>query len=305
MEALGANTWKECLSCGITFLAKNSYLRRGQYKYCSRECYSDHKKASTPRPLNRQCLKCGRGFFSHPSRILSRDPKFCCKSCQIEFKKKTNPPPKICPVCNSFVFGRGQKYYCSKECAMVGGKAKRTVQVKCGSCGEMFGADLFAVQKGNGIYCSQKCFGRMRSQANREGAPAATHKRSNGGRREDLDNVYFRSSWEANYARYLNWLKSVGVIASWLYEPQVFEFPVKRGNTSYTPDFKVTSIDGSYSWHEVKGWMDAASKTKLKRMAKFYPSEEVIIIGKKEYYEIARAIKNALPGWESCPKKNI
>ncbi|MCV6900732.1 DUF1064 domain-containing protein, partial [Escherichia coli] len=88
---------------------------------------------------------------------------------------------------------------------------------------------------------------------------------------------FFRSSWEANYARYLNWLIAQGEIAKWEFECQTFVFHgITRGVISYTPDFKVYSKDGSHEWHEVKGWMDAKSKAKLKRMAKFYPAEKVV-----------------------------
>ncbi len=126
----------------------------------------------------------------------------------------------------------------------------------------------------------------------------ADYTRARGGKRSDLGDRYFRSAWEANYARYLNWLVGQRVIAAWEYEPQTFVFHgVSRGVLSYTPDFKVTDFDGSYEWHEIKGWMDDKSKAKLKRMAKFYPNEIVIVIGHDEY----RAISKWAPligGWE-------
>lgn len=91
---------------------------------------------------------------------------------------------------------------------------------------------------------------------------------------------FFRSRWEANYARYLEWLKSQRKIIRWEHEPDVFWFEgLKRGCVSYLPDFKVTMADGTIEYHEVKGWMDAQSKTKLKRMAKYFPSVYVEVIG--------------------------
>lgn len=87
------------------------------------------------------------------------------------------------------------------------------------------------------------------------------------GTREDLG-IYVRSRWEANYARYLNWLKSLGEIRDWKYEPDTFEFAdIKRGTRFYTPDFKITEKNGETVYHEVKGWLDQRSATKLKRMA--------------------------------------
>ena len=48
-------------------------------------------------------------------------------------------------------------------------------------------------------------------------------KSSRGGIRKDLG-IYVRSSWEANYARYLNFLKKSGAILRWEFEPTEFEF---------------------------------------------------------------------------------
>lgn len=127
--------------------------------------------------------------------------------------------------------------------------------------------------------------------------PERSRPRSRGGKRESLGGLYVRSSWEANYALYLNLLIERGEILKWEYEPDTFEFPVKRGNRFYTPDFKVTEKDGRIVYHEVKGWMDGPSKTRLKRMAKHYPHVKVIVIGEEEY----KAIKKwagLIPGWE-------
>lgn len=108
-----------------------------------------------------------------------------------------------------------------------------------------------------------------------------------------------RSGWEANYARYLNWLKSTGNIRGWEYEPDTFEFvAIKRGTRFYTPDFKVTNNNGSVEYHEVKGWMDRASKTKLKRMAKYYPDIKIVVIDAPVYRQIANVIGKSLPNWE-------
>ena len=118
------------------------------------------------------------------------------------------------------------------------------------------------------------------------------------GKREDLGGLYVRSSWEANYARYLNWLISIGEIDRWEYEPDEFEFTeIKRGTRFYLPDFKVF-IGAEVEYHEVKGWMDKKSKTKLKRMAKYYPEVRVIVIDGDAYRALARDVKRLVPNWE-------
>lgn len=119
------------------------------------------------------------------------------------------------------------------------------------------------------------------------------------GTRDDLG-LFLRSKSEANYARYLKFLVEKGKILSWEYEPKTFIFEaVQLGTRSYTPDFKVYNLDGTYEWHEVKGWMDKKSKVKLNRMAKYYPDEKVVIIScKKEMKEIQNSVSRLIEHWE-------
>lgn len=128
---------------------------------------------------------------------------------------------------------------------------------------------------------------------------SSAFSRCNGGRRADLDGMYFRSGWEANYARYLNWLKARGDIRDWAYEPKTFVFHgVTRGSLTYTPDFLVTENDGAEKYHEVKGWMTSQSRTKLKRMAKHYPEEIIILIDEPQYRSIEKMVSGIVPNWE-------
>lgn len=110
---------------------------------------------------------------------------------------------------------------------------------------------------------------------------------------------FYRSRWEANYACYLEWLKSKGHISDWKHEPKTFWFEgVKRGTVSYLPDFWVIENDGSESFHEVKGWMDDRSKTKIKRMQKYYPSVRIVVIDSKGYAALKKSVSSLVPGWE-------
>lgn len=91
--------------------------------------------------------------------------------------------------------------------------------------------------------------------------------------------IYFRSGWEYKYAQYLQWQKENKVIKKWEHEPETFWFEgIRRGCVSYLPDFKVTNNDGTHFWVEVKGYMDAKSATKLKRFAKYYPNERLVLV---------------------------
>lgn len=140
----------------------------------------------------------------------------------------------------------------------------------------------------------------VRTKASRP-PPTTNFSRAAGGRRADLEDRYFRSSWEANYARYLNWMVAQGRLQSWEYECKTFLFEgIKRGTRMYTPDFKVTHLDGRHEWHEVKGWLDQKSRTKLRRMAKYFPGEPILLI-EEAWFRQAKAggLSALLPGWES------
>lgn len=93
--------------------------------------------------------------------------------------------------------------------------------------------------------------------------------------------IFFRSDWEYKFALWLQGLKAKHVIQNWEHEPETFWFnAIKRGVRSYTPDFKVVNPDGSHYWVEVKGYMDAKSRTKLKRFRKYYPTEQLVLADK-------------------------
>lgn len=110
---------------------------------------------------------------------------------------------------------------------------------------------------------------------------------------------YFRSRWEVNYAYYLQWLLEKGEIKNWEYEAEVFWFNnIKRGTRSYLPDFRVTENAGQAVYHEVKGWMDDRSVTKLKRMKKYYPNVVVRLVDAAEYRRLSKQLTGLVPGWE-------
>ena len=110
---------------------------------------------------------------------------------------------------------------------------------------------------------------------------------------------YYRSKSEANYARFLQWRKEQYQILDWEHEPKTFWFgTLRRGVTNYKPDFKVTYNNGSVEWIEVKGYFDAKSKTKIKRMAKYHPNEKLLVVDMKAMRQIAATFSRAVKGWE-------
>ena len=134
----------------------------------------------------------------------------------------------------------------------------------------------------------------------RKGLLRNGYSRGSQGQRADLGNIFFRSSWEANYARYLNYLISKGIIYKWEFEPDTFWFEsIKRGVRSYLPDFKIWDSEISDPYYvEVKGWMDDKSKTKLKRMNKYYPNIRVDLVCQKTYRELQKKMSKIIRNWE-------
>lgn len=159
----------------------------------------------------------------------------------------------------------------------------------CPVCGKFFDIESSSKQ----VYCSTLC-------AYRRPRRGIIYTRGKGGRRADLNNIYFRSSWEANYARYLNFLIRQRELVKWEFEPETFWFEkIKRGVRSYKPDFKVYCSGGLIEYHEVKGWDYARGKTARKRMAKYYPKIKLILIDEQFFKDVRRNhLDKLIPNWE-------
>jgi hypothetical protein len=118
---------------------------------------------------------------------------------------------------------------------------------------------------------------------------------------------YYRSRWEANYARYLEYKKERGEIVGWAHEPTTFWFEgIKRGVNNYLPDFQV-HMNGENGiveeYHEVKGWMDSKSATKIKRMEKYYPNVKLVVIDRTLYKTLEKEFASVIEGWELLTKR--
>ncbi len=141
---------------------------------------------------------------------------------------------------------------------------------------------------------SERMVERLKNHPERVYSRCVRGWREIGGRR-----FFFRSRWEANYARFLEWQLARGEIESWDYECRTFWFEhIRRGVRSYTPDFLV-SVAGRQEWREVKGWMDSKSKTKIARFQRFYPSEALVVVGPQTMKHLARVLGRVIPGWEN------
>lgn len=292
-----------CPVCGKSFYVQRKQIERlspGGVHTCSYECRGKYYSGTNHHGYSKielVCQYCGKTFLTHKGKENST--KFCSKECgkafrhekainqlaQIKADKERKEIQKSKPITLDEVNSKP--------------KAKRNPRVimECKVCGKVTLQGYTTVQKGQGKYCGRDCFRKDLAIAMKE--RNGIHPRSNGGKREDLDGLYVRSSWEANYARYLNWLITQGQISKWEYEPETFEFhKITKGNKFYTPDFKITNIDGTIEYHEVKGWLDNDSKVKLNRFARYYPDIKLVLIDKPVYTAIARTMRPLIQEWE-------
>jgi hypothetical protein len=93
-------------------------------------------------------------------------------------------------------------------------------------------------------------------------------------------------------------MKKHGHVIEWQHEPKTFWFEgIKRGTNNYKPDFMVIFPSGSEEWIEIKGYMDAKSATKIKRMAKYHPDVKLRVIGKEWFKQNGGKLKNIISGW--------
>lgn len=110
---------------------------------------------------------------------------------------------------------------------------------------------------------------------------------------------YAKSKAEYRFANYLEFLKKNVSIKDWEYEPKTFWFEgIKRGVCSYKPDFRIVENDESHWWAEVKGYMDAKSKTKIKRFAKYFPQEKLKVFDSKWISKNSAKLKSLVREWD-------
>lgn len=100
--------------------------------------------------------------------------------------------------------------------------------------------------------------------------------------------IPMKSSWEVRYAAYLDTLKRANVIKDWFYEPIRFNLGFR---TSYTPDFRVLSMDERNYFIEMKGYLREPGRVKFRASVKQNPYDRFIMVSydKDRLYMIANS----------------
>src|SRR3990167_3875993 len=205
-----------CDGCSIEFEKPNhTHIRKKERHFHSNDCFNQFQKRNSNPKRNKVCAYCGEHFYDDSKRP---DAGTCCsKEHSYALMSKTRHE-------------RGSY----KQTEEQNRKRVATIRTRHGS----FAACQTQDSRKKCSERSKLHLGRVHTDETRRRMSISAGKRvrtkretnytsAKGGIREDL-NQYFRSNWEANYARILNLENKV-----WKYEVKTFQL----SEGSYTPDF--------------------------------------------------------------------
>jgi endogenous inhibitor of DNA gyrase (YacG/DUF329 family) len=227
---------KICVQCNNIFTVEikegsggTASLRR---KYCSDSCKRLWKtKNGSNNYITVKCEICTKEISKFPSLVKQKN--YCSKECQnlgingIQQKGK-----KSCLICGKefeiIVTSKAglKRKYCSYECSRKVIKNKTGSLLECENCKKEYYAKKYQSKKRK--YCSNPCQFEAQSKG-------IKHIPTNGrtGYRKDLPkDQYFKSAFEADYARYLIKINTV-----YQYEKHTFRLLICNKHKHYTPDF--------------------------------------------------------------------
>ena len=173
------------------------------------------------------CLKCNATYYKPPSK--AENSKYCSRICMNRFQAEAVKKERVfvkCKYCNKDFEKVKDKSrtYCSIECNK--NDVKRPVlDLKCGYCNK----DFQRIDTRATTFCGKECQYKAQSSGTIE-IPSSGRM----GFRKDLNPKYFfKSSLEADYARYCD---AIG--KTYIYEHKTFEVEMEKGVVKmYTPDF--------------------------------------------------------------------
>lgn len=176
-------------------------------KFCSTKCGHKYQTKRTGKKITCTCLNCNKTFEWY----AFQDRKFCSHQCVNEYYKLGYKKGTEHINYKNGLFMNG------KTCVDCGVQISRNKGVRCIKCNGIFYRGI-----------NSPHFGRMYRAS-----------------RTFYNNRWFRSSWEANFAK---WCDFSGI--TWEYESKTFSLIIKNKATTYTPDFYLSDFD---CYIEIKG----------------------------------------------------
>lgn len=279
---------KKCVQCEREFLVEvkegsggSACLRK---KYCSESCKRTWKiKNGNNNFVAVKCDICEKNILKFLSLIKNKN--YCSKKCQnVALNGIQKIGTKVCLICNneykiisSTLKGKERKY-CSYKCSRSATRPKLGKYLSCLNCNKEFYAKKYQASKRK--YCSDPCQFEAQSKG-------IKHIPTNGrcGFRKDLpEDQYFKSSLEADYARYLN---SQNILYE--YEKHTFKVIVEDKEVFYTPDFYIPAED---KYIELKGARDKIKYNKNLKSVKSLANtgKNIEIIYMNDFYASLRSL---------------
>ncbi|MCL5407358.1 MAG: DNA polymerase III subunit alpha [Patescibacteria group bacterium] len=275
------NNWHIKASKDHYFLTKNGWKKLGDIQIGEEVLTKEHAKhlvfntcESCHKQIDGQkegkskfCYQCSASFYKNPSKKTSREK---IRKARIEFYQQGGKPWNygLTIETNDILKKTGQKIsraLAGRSLEDLWGKEKA----------EKFKKAHSERNKGS----NNPMFGR-------------TPPHRKGGFRSDLGH-YVRSSWEADFARILQFHR-----INYQYEPKTFHLIKNNGEVlNYTPDFYVPSEN---TFYEIKGWLHNLDAEKIKLFQEQYPQNNFVIISATKFAEFALKYKTLIK-WE-CPK---
>jgi len=237
---------KTCKQCQVIFFVEYEPKGSGtgnvaRIKYCSKNCKKLFSKnnANLFERVKKSCSVCSKSFFAFPSQAMNRATcsKACCREHMKKINKKYEVITKTCLVCPSTFLcnENNDRKYCSQMCSKKATDRKKSIE--CEVCGVVFLAKASKFPR----FCNKICSRKAQSLG-----LIKSHTNGRSGWRSDIVNSpYFKSSFEADYARYCNFNLII-----FEYEKKVFSVGLGEKTRYYTPDFYLPELD---EYVELKG----------------------------------------------------
>ena len=268
----------QCVICDKNF--EVTYKKRSQ-QTCGKDCsYSLRIKTRNTQhtPCEKICTTCNNSFIDTSKKKLVTRCTNCIKSGSVQKRKENGSYTRTDAQNEKLSQSLKEKYANGWNPNTEEHRAKLSILMKDRwQSGEMAEMTRISCQEKYGVshHTHRLEYLKIISKFS-----YAKH-----GFRNDIG-INVRSSWEANFARYLTFIGK-----KWEYEPR--RLKLNSGKT-YLPDFYLPDEDVYY---EIKGFWNDRSREKVSDAVKDLKIT-LVVIEQEQYDNIKREFSHLIPNWE-------